>query len=82
MDLLVCYFTLLFYLHYLFHLDRLFPSTTRTFTLIAKTIQNLANLVEFGDKEPYMKPMNSLIIENKEKMKNFLTNISVSFLLQ
>eukprot|EP01099_Mayorella_cantabrigiensis_P006820 TRINITY_DN5822_c0_g1_i1.p1 TRINITY_DN5822_c0_g1~~TRINITY_DN5822_c0_g1_i1.p1 ORF type:complete len:254 (+),score=23.77 TRINITY_DN5822_c0_g1_i1:102-764(+) len=52
------------------------PPTARTLTLIAKTIQNLANLVEFGSKEPYMKEMNSLILENIDHMKTFLDSLA------
>jgi len=50
--------------------------TARTLTLIAKTIQNTANLVPFGLKEPYLIPMNSLIDEAIPHMKEFLSRIS------
>jgi len=51
--------------------------TTRTLTLIAKTLQNLANLVEFGDKEPYMADMNGFIKENISNMKKFIDSLTV-----
>eukprot|EP01135_Chromosphaera_perkinsii_P010448 Nk52_evm11s2133 gene=Nk52_evmTU11s2133 len=48
---------------------------SRSLTLIAKTVQNLANLVNFGEKESYMMCMNDFIEQNKESMENFLDNI-------
>eukprot|EP01130_Rhizamoeba_saxonica_P016518 TRINITY_DN7653_c0_g1_i1.p1 TRINITY_DN7653_c0_g1~~TRINITY_DN7653_c0_g1_i1.p1 ORF type:complete len:819 (-),score=184.87 TRINITY_DN7653_c0_g1_i1:54-2297(-) len=44
----------------------------RDLTLIAKTLQNLANLVGFGKKEPFMEVCNSFIDENLDNMKNFI----------
>jgi len=44
-------------------------NTGRTFTLVAKTLQNLANLVEFGAKEPFMADMNVFITKNLDSMK-------------
>ncbi len=38
------------------------PKTARTLTLLAKTLQCLANLANFGVKEPYMVEMNSFIM--------------------
>lgn len=52
---------------------------SRCFTLIAKTLQNLANLVEFGWKEEYMKEMNTFIVANLDNMKNFIDKISVCY---
>lgn len=52
--------------------------TARTLTLIAKTLQNLANLVEFGAKEPFMIDMNEFIDGNRERMKQCISIISVS----
>ncbi|XP_051516786.1 ras GTPase-activating protein 1-like isoform X2 [Myxocyprinus asiaticus] len=53
------------------------PSTTagRTLTLVAKSVQNLANLVEFGAKEPYMEGVNPFIKNNKERMIMFLDEL-------
>eukprot|EP00010_Vexillifera_abyssalis_P000280 CAMPEP_0201562502 /NCGR_PEP_ID=MMETSP0173_2-20130828/79364_1 /ASSEMBLY_ACC=CAM_ASM_000268 /TAXON_ID=218659 /ORGANISM="Vexillifera sp., Strain DIVA3 564/2" /LENGTH=872 /DNA_ID=CAMNT_0047977075 /DNA_START=231 /DNA_END=2845 /DNA_ORIENTATION=- len=48
----------------------------RTLTLVAKTIQNLANFVEFGAKEPYMEPINAFIKDNLGAMKSFINNVS------
>ncbi|KAI3641636.1 hypothetical protein MIR68_000333 [Amoeboaphelidium protococcarum] len=50
--------------------------TSRTLTLLAKTLQNLANLVEFGAKEPYMTPMNEFIRSKMPQMKQFLNDVS------
>jgi len=50
--------------------------TSRTLTLVAKTILNLGNLVEFGQKEAFMNPMNELIVKNIDKMKKFLDTIA------
>ncbi|KNC78637.1 hypothetical protein SARC_08945 [Sphaeroforma arctica JP610] len=53
------------------------PSDTvgRTLMLVAKTIQNLSNLVLFGAKEPYMNPMNVFIESNLEAMKNVIDRL-------
>lgn len=52
--------------------------TSRTYTLLAKTLQNLANMVEFGDKEAYMKPMNDFIQSHISPMKSYIDGISRS----
>eukprot|EP01103_Thecamoeba_quadrilineata_P012386 TRINITY_DN3187_c0_g1_i1.p1 TRINITY_DN3187_c0_g1~~TRINITY_DN3187_c0_g1_i1.p1 ORF type:complete len:789 (-),score=103.91 TRINITY_DN3187_c0_g1_i1:70-2436(-) len=44
----------------------------RALTLLAKILQNLGNLVEFGAKEPYMADMNSFITSNIDQMKSFI----------
>ncbi|GAB1609426.1 ras GTPase-activating protein 1-like [Argonauta hians] len=48
----------------------------RSLKLVAKSLQNLANLVEFGAKEPYMKVVNPFIKMNKERMITFLDTLS------
>ena len=50
----------------------------RTLTLSAKVLQGLANLVEFGQKEAFMTPMNGFIAGRIEGMKRFIDEISVS----
>lgn len=50
----------------------------RTLTLISKTIQNLANIIEFGQKEVFMAPMNGLIRDKMEDMKSYLNSICIS----
>jgi len=49
----------------------------RGLLLIAKVIQNLANNVLFGAKEPYMYPLNSFLAQNIYKVTTFLREISV-----
>jgi Ras GTPase-activating protein 1 len=53
------------------------PKAARGFTLIAKTMQNLANLAEFGHKEPYMEPMNVLIHAKMAEMRTFIDAVAV-----
>ena len=45
---------------------------SRACTLLAKVVQNLANLVPFGEKEPHMKVLNVFVNENMPRMKEFL----------
>uniref|UniRef100_UPI00358F3DFB ras GTPase-activating protein 1 isoform X2 n=1 Tax=Myxine glutinosa TaxID=7769 RepID=UPI00358F3DFB len=54
------------------------PSTVaaRTLLLVAKSLQNLANLVEFGAKEAYMEGVNPFIIQNKQRMITFLDQLA------
>nr|DBA23418.1 TPA: hypothetical protein GDO54_014332 [Pyxicephalus adspersus] len=51
------------------------PTAARTLTLVAKSLQNLANLVEFGSKEPYMEGVNPFIKSNKHRMIMFLDEL-------
>lgn len=50
----------------------------RGLLLIAKIIQNLANNVLFGAKEPYMFPLNRFLAQNIWRVTTFLREISVS----
>lgn len=50
----------------------------RGLLLIAKIIQNLANNVLFGTKEPYMFPLNLFLVQNIHVVMGFLREISVS----
>lgn len=59
-------------------LEFLDAKTSRKFTLIAKSVQNLANLVEFGHKEPFMVKMNSWINGNQEKCRAYIQQISTA----
>ncbi|KAJ3359166.1 hypothetical protein HDU91_004993, partial [Kappamyces sp. JEL0680] len=52
--------------------------SSRKLTLIAKTLQNLSNFVEFGQKEPFMEPMNSFIVSRIPDMKKFIDTISLA----
>ncbi|KAM3467994.1 hypothetical protein MY5147_008382 [Beauveria neobassiana] len=49
----------------------------RGLLLIAKVIQNLANNVLFGTKEPYMYPLNRFLVKNISVVTGFLRTISV-----
>jgi len=51
----------------------------RGLLLIAKVIQNLANNVLFGAKEPYMFPLNDFLTQNIYDVTTFLREISVGF---
>ncbi|XP_023933304.1 ras GTPase-activating protein 1 [Lingula anatina] len=48
----------------------------RSLKLVAKSLQNLANLVEFGAKEPFMEVVNPFILGNKQRMVMFLDELS------
>lgn len=52
------------------------PQAMRSLVMVAKCLQNLANLVEFGGKEPYMEVVNPFILKNKERMVVFLDQLS------
>ncbi|KAJ3012327.1 Ras GTPase-activating protein 1 [Thoreauomyces humboldtii] len=54
------------------------PSTARTLTLLAKIMQNLANLSEFEGKEPHMSPANAWINSHLHEMKGYIHQISSS----
>lgn len=53
-------------------------NASRSLIMVAKCLQNLANLVEFGGKEPYMEVVNPFILKNKERMVYYLDQLSVS----
>jgi len=48
----------------------------RDLTLIAKTVQNIANLIEFSSvKEPFMEPINTFVTSHFDFMKQLLDEI-------
>ncbi|KAG9239611.1 RasGAP protein-like protein [Amylocarpus encephaloides] len=47
----------------------------RTLTLIAKSLQALANLSTFGQKESWMEPMNRFLASNRQGVKDFIDAI-------
>eukprot|EP01147_Barroeca_monosierra_P005601 gene5601-181_t len=52
--------------------------TARNLTVAAKTLQNLANMTEFGVKETFMLPCNRFINAHRAKMQRFLDDITQS----
>ena len=54
------------------------PKIRRALLFITKVIQNLANNVLFGAKEPYMIVLNDFLNNNIVKVTTFLEEISVS----
>jgi len=55
--------------------DHPHPKAQRTLTLIAKSLQVLANLSTFGQKEAWMEPMNRFLASNKQGVKDFIDDI-------
>ncbi|TAQ89385.1 hypothetical protein B7494_g2262 [Chlorociboria aeruginascens] len=47
----------------------------RTLTLIAKSLQALANLSTFGQKEEWMEPMNRFLYNHKQSIKKYLDDV-------
>ena len=60
----------------LFGLSPAYPPSVgaqRTLTLIAKTLQGLANLSIFGDKEPWMSAMNPFFSSHKSAFEDYIS---------
>lgn len=51
------------------------PRAQRTLTLIAKSLQGLANMSTFGAKEPWMEPMNKFLQASRPGFKTFVDKI-------
>ncbi|PAA84234.1 hypothetical protein BOX15_Mlig021884g1 [Macrostomum lignano] len=51
------------------------PRTARSLTLIAKTVQNLANGTWFGGKEAYMNFMNKFLEQHQQNMAHFVASL-------
>lgn len=52
------------------------PRAQRTLTLVAKSLQGLANFSSFGQKEPWMQPMNRVVEECSQGLVDFLHYVS------
>ncbi|KAK9763463.1 hypothetical protein K7432_009824 [Basidiobolus ranarum] len=52
--------------------------TRRTLTLLAKSLQCLANLADFGSKEPYMIHMNEFIRQNATSLMEFIDYVATN----
>lgn len=52
------------------------PKSQRALTLVAKTLQGLANFSTFGQKEPWMGVMNSFVQDNTSAFIDFIRHIS------
>ncbi|XP_054007694.1 ras GTPase-activating protein raskol isoform X3 [Hylaeus anthracinus] len=65
----------------LFNITHEYPNekAARNLTLVAKTLQTLANFTRFQGKENFMEFMNDLLEREAPSMKNFLQLISSSF---
>ncbi|KAI9769269.1 MAG: hypothetical protein M1840_004398 [Geoglossum simile] len=51
------------------------PKAQRTLTLIAKSLQGLANMSSFGAKESWMEPMNRFLTTHRQLFKEFIDTI-------
>ena len=56
-------------------LDHPRPRSHRTLTLITKTLQTLANMTTFGNKEPWMEPMNAFLTSHRQEFKSYVDEI-------
>jgi len=57
--------------------SKLSANTRRNLTLLAKVLQNLANNIQFGGvKEFYMSPLNPVLEKNRERINDFLENLT------
>jgi len=55
--------------------DHPLPKAQRTLTLIAKSLQALANLSTFGQKELWMEPMNKFLNSHRQAIKDYIDDI-------
>ena len=51
------------------------PRAQRTFTLITKALQALANLTTFGQKESWMEPMNKFLNSHRQSVKDYIDSV-------
>ncbi|XP_013141994.1 PREDICTED: probable Ras GTPase-activating protein [Papilio polytes] len=67
----------------LFGITHEYPNerAARNLTLVAKTLQTLANFTRFQGKEAFMEFLNDFLEQEAPNMKAFLRAISVRFIL-
>ncbi|KAF4451564.1 hypothetical protein F53441_5420 [Fusarium austroafricanum] len=51
------------------------PQAQRTFTLIAKALQKLANLSNFGKREEWMEPMNRFLNVQRQSVRDYIDQV-------
>ncbi|KAI9885973.1 MAG: hypothetical protein M1823_002251 [Watsoniomyces obsoletus] len=51
------------------------PLAQRTFTLVAKSLQGIANMSTFGNKERWMEPMNNHLVVHRQEFLSFIDTI-------
>jgi hypothetical protein len=56
------------------------PESRRKLILVSKVLQNIANGLEFGEKEEFMKLTNEFIISKMGVVENFIEELSVRVL--
>ena len=71
-------FDLYFFFFFVWVLEYPNEKAARNLTLIAKTLQTLANFTRFQGKENFMEFLNDFLEKEAPAMKNFLQLISVS----
>lgn len=55
--------------------EHLLHRRSRLLLLTSKTIQNVTNLVLYGEKESHLKPLNAAIERHLEPMRSFIDHI-------
>ncbi len=58
-------------------IDHPSKDVTRALTLVAKVIQNLGNMAEFGGKEPFMANANQFLTQHKSEMTQYIDQLAV-----
>jgi hypothetical protein len=51
------------------------PEAARGLILAAKILQNIANAVDFGEKEPFLVPFNKYMAKRRDQLKKYLDTL-------